>query len=296
MKKIVLSAVLFCICLIPLISEDATGAADRLYEQEKHREGYEFLLKAVEETSDDAQLSELYWRLARVTMEVGDLEELEGAEASDLLDIYKDGETYADLAIELNPRSYWAFYWKSTNVGRWAETKGILNSLFLAKPMRNMLRSALAINPGHSNSFYVLGIMYERAPGWPLSFGNSDFAVSLGRKAIDVNRDDFANGTDIVELEYYLELARHLKERDWNVKKRRKEQKSKAEKFEEIEDKVEKFYYYEGTIDIEDMSDLDEAIEILEWLVAEYEKLPGLKKADMLDLADAKAHLGEWRK
>ena len=289
MKKIIISVVLFCFCLIPLFSETAAETADRLYDEEKHREGYEFLLKAVDETSDDAQLSELYWRLSRVTMEVGDLEELEGAEASDLMDLYKDGETYADLAIELNPQSYWAYYWKSTNVGRWAETKGILNSLFLAKPMRNMLISALEINPGHSNSFYVMGIMYERAPGWPLAFGNADFAVSLGRKAIDVNRADFANGTDEIKLEYYLELARHLEKRDWN-------EKSKAEKFAEIEDEIEKFYYYEGVIDIKDMSDLDEAIEILDWLVAEYEKLPSLKKADILDLADAKAHLAEWRK
>ena len=54
----------------------------------------------------------------------------------------------------------------------------------------------------------VLGQLYERAPGWPLSFGDVVWAVSLGRKAIDAGKAALSEGAEgDVPLDYSTSTA-----------------------------------------------------------------------------------------
>jgi hypothetical protein len=266
-----------------------------MHDEEQHREVFSVLEEAVASESDAGARAQLYWRLARATMEIGDLMELEGASERTLLDHFAEGEAYADMAIELDAGIHEAYYWKSANIGRWGEVKGILNSLFKAKPMRNLLLKALSIYPEHPASYYVLGIMYERVPGVPISFGNLNYSVSLGRMAVDANRAEIDLGMeDEVKLVFYLELARHLKKRNWSASKRRRRQNGKAASFRKETDPFEKNLYYEGTVDIPDMSDEEEAIRLLRWLIEEYEKLDPPKAKQLTELAEAREDLSNW--
>ena len=281
--------------VFPLAAETTAEQADRLYEEDKNREAYNLLKTAIPSAGSGAERAELLWRLARSTMEVGDLMEVEGAPESDLLAVYVEGEGYAEEAISSDPKNHNSYYWKSANIGRWAEVKGIVNSLFKAKPMRDLLRQALNAYPEHPNSFYVLGIMYERVPGWPISFGEADYAVSLGRKAVDANLAEIAAGLeDEVKIVYTLELARHLMNRGWDVKKRNKERAKKVSKYARESDVLEKNLYYEGAVEIPDMSDEEEALELVKWVIAEFGKLPVLRQSHKTDLAEARADLAEW--
>jgi hypothetical protein len=278
-----------------IFAETTIEKVDRMHDEELHRENQVFIKETIESTTDVKEKAELYWRLARTTLEVGDLLELEGAEEDVLLDTFIEGEGYADRSIELDPGSYWGYYWKSANMGRWGEVKGIFNALFKAKPMRNLLQQALAIYPEHPDSFYVLGIMYRKVPGKPISFGSSNKSVSLARKAIDAHRAEYEAGIeDEIKLSYYMELARSLWERDWSASKRRKEMRSKAEDFREETDVLEKNFYYEGTLDIPDMADREEAVDIMRWVISEFRAKPFLKSSQKTDLDEALVDLEDW--
>ena len=177
MRKLFVCLCVLCLSSGVVFAETTIEKVDRIHEEELHRENQAFVKGAIASTSNTMEKAELYWRLARTTLEVGDLLELEGADKDVLLDTFIEGEGYGDKSIELNPNSYWGYYWKSANMGRWGEVKGILNSLFKAKPMRDLLQEALTIYPDHPDSFYVLGIMYRKVPGFPISFGSADKAI-----------------------------------------------------------------------------------------------------------------------
>ncbi len=167
--------------------------------------------------------------------------------------------------------------------------------LMKAKPMRDLLQTALSIYPGHAASYYVLGIMYERVPGWPLSFGDNDYAVSLARKSIDANRAEIEAGKeDEVKLTYHIELARHLHARDWSEKKRTREHGKKAERYRETNAILEKSFYYEGVVDIPEMDDGQEAVEVMRWVIDRYEAKPELSRSDREDLAEAREDFTNW--
>ncbi len=286
--------VIVCVCQI-VMGQEAIELADEMYESEQHLESYEYLKAAIESAFSDTERAEYYWRLARATMEIGDAEEKAGASGSALLDRYEEGESYADESISLEPGNYQAYYWKSANSGRWGETKGVLNSLFKAKSMRNLLRESLLRYPEHPASFYVLGIMYERVPGGWVSFGNDNYSVSLGRKAIDANIAEIEAGLeDEVKLAYHTELARHLWARDWSASKRRKEQADKLRRYNESDDVLERHFYYEGTIDIKNMSDRDEAREIIQWVIESFEAIPELDQTQIDYFAEARESYDDW--
>ena len=297
MRKLIVCLCVLCLSGGVIFAETTIEKVDRMHEEELHRENQAFIKDAVTSTSNVMEKAELYWRLARTTLEVGDLLELDGVEEKVLLNTFIEGEEYADKSIELNPDSYWGYYWKSANSGRWGEVKGILNSLFKAKPMRDLLRQALTIYPEHPDSFYVLGIMYRKVPGFPISFGSADKAVSLGRKSIDAQRAEFEAGmANEIKLSYFMELARSLKERNWSASKRGKKSASKADDFAKETDVLEKNFNYEGTVDIPEVSDEEEAIDIMRRVIAEFRARPFLKDSHRTDMDEALVDLEDWTK
>ena len=124
------------------------------------------------------------------------------------------------------------YYWQSANIGKWGQAKGILNALFKATPMRDLLQQAINQEPDHAGSYYVLGQLYAEVPGI-ISFGNDDYAVGLARKSIDLHEAELAAGeAEEVEHDYYIQLASHLMQRGWNERKRDREMRASATRFE----------------------------------------------------------------
>ena len=275
--------------------QSVVDQADKYHDLEKHEEVKEFLISSIKSTTGNSQKAELYWRLARAYLNLGDDAEDNGADEKALLEIFQAGEDAASKAIDLDPNNHLAYYWKSGNIGRWGQTKGILNSLFKAKPMRKLLTSAIEINPEHADSYYVLGQLYEQVPGFPLSFGDVDASVSLGRKAVVLHRQQVASGEeDELRYDFFTELAKHLYERDWKSAKRSKEQAKKSSKYRSQKDILEKNFYYESTIDLKKVSDREEAVEYLRWVIKELEAISKPKQQHDQDLKEAKDLYREW--
>ena len=261
--------------------------SDELYDAERYDRTVQVLERALSSASSDSQRAEVYWRLSRVQLGIGD--ELRDEEGDDdaAMEVYDRGMDYGDQAIDADASNNLGYYWKASNLGRWGETRGILSSLRQAGPMRDLLEQSIQRDPDHAESYYVLGLLYARVPGGLISFGNTDYAVSLGRKAVDLHLADVRAGEEELYYPIRFELASHLIDRDWNRRKRGREQASKRREHERADGILEQSFYYEGTVDTPPVDDEEEARRILEDVIDELAEQaePGSRKGRQLDRA-----------
>jgi hypothetical protein len=272
-----------------------TAQADALHDKGSYADARALMLSSVSGVTDGKDLAELYWRASRETLELGDIAEAEKKTQGDILAVFTQGEQYADKAIAADPKNDLGYYWKSSNIGRWGQVKGILNSLFKAGPMKDLLVKELSLNPDRTDASYVLGQLYRELPGWPASFGNIDAAVSLGRKAVDLRQTQFASGA-ARELVYNFttELAKTLWKRNWSADKRRSEQAAKAEKLAAAVTPLDRGSFYEGSVTLKDMSDRDEARVLVQGVITDLVKQQGLNAPELKDLDKARTVLKGW--
>jgi tetratricopeptide (TPR) repeat protein len=262
--------------------------ADELYDDEQYQRAVSVLERAASRAAGGSERAEVYWRLSRAQLGMGDELRDEEGDNDAAMEVYDRGMEYADEAIAADPQNNMGYYWKASNLGRWGETRGILSSLSQAKPMRDLLEQSLERDPEHSQSYYVLGLLYARVPGGLISFGNTDYAVSLGRKARDLHMRELRRGEE--EEEYYpvsIELASHLIDRGWSAGKRRRRQSDKQDELESADGILEQSFYYEATVNLPRMSDEEEARGILEEVTDELEDeaRPGTRKGRHLERA-----------
>ena len=134
----------------------------------------------------------------------------------------------------------------------------------------------------------ALGQLYEQVPG-SISFGNKDFAVSLGRKSLLLHEKELAMGMEEeIDYDYYTEMAKHLLARNWNVSKRLKAQKKKKGSYDQAKDTLERSFYYEGTVELKPLSDGEEALELLRWVIRGLEAVPDRSENQEKDLKEVR--------
>ncbi len=82
-----------------------------------------------------------------------------------------------------------ALIWEGIVTASWAAEKGGLGALSLVKKARAMYESAIRIdgNALDGSAYTSLAVLYERAPRWPLSFGDKEKARELLQKALSLN-------------------------------------------------------------------------------------------------------------
>ena len=299
MKKNILAALsLLFIAGFVFAGDDILAKADSLYDEEKFDEGFDFIEKSLDTSLPKKDLAELYWRLSRFQLYKGDDAEEEGAKKNDLLNMFSNGQDLAEKAINLYPSAD-AYYWKLSNIGRWGETKGILDSLFKAKPMKDDLMIVIDYDKNYADAWYVLSRLYLKLPGWPISFGNKDCAVSFARRAVDLY------AKDDLKITYYTGLAETLWERKWSVKNRTKNIPKMEKNYNNADDEFDRISYYEyslgldyvpeyANLSLEDMTDREEAVIILKWLIGEYNKISSPSRWDKINIQKSRDFLEEW--
>ena len=290
----------FLLMLVPLgfaFADTARVAAeaDALHDKGMYAESRKLVLDAIPGASGGKEQAELYWRAARETLQLGDNAEDARKAKADILAFFTEGEGYADKAIAADPRNDLGWYWKSSNIGRWGQVKGVLDSLGKAGPMRDCLVKDLSINADRTDAYFVLGQLYREVPGWPISFGNIDAAVSLGRKSVDLRQAQAASGAE-KEFVYNFatELAKTLYKRNWSAAARMTEQKNKAAKLASVSTPLDKGSLYEATVTLKAVSDREEAKSLVQWVVAELGGRAALTAPQADDLKKAKEVLSGW--
>ncbi|MDQ7727356.1 TRAP transporter TatT component family protein [Halomonas sp. SpR8] len=88
--------------------------------------------------------------------------------------------------------------WQGIILASYARERGGLGALGTAGDAREVLEQAIKIDPqGLNGSAYVtLGALYDRVPGRPLGFGNSDTAERMFQRALEIRPDG-------IDVNYY---------------------------------------------------------------------------------------------
>ena len=107
---------------------------------------------------------------------------------------------FAKLALETTeltrtePKSAEAWIWQGIVSSSWAGAVGGLGALGKIKDARAALEKALQLDPSalQGSAYTSLAVLYEQAPGWPISFGDAAKAETLLHSALQLN----PNGID----------------------------------------------------------------------------------------------------
>ncbi|HKM06578.1 MAG TPA: hypothetical protein VJ869_06270 [Sphaerochaeta sp.] len=246
----------------------------------------------------DLEQSEVLWRLARLQVNIGD--ELPDDDKDGKYREYEKGEAYALASIEKHPNAM-AYLWKSSNNGRWGQTKGPLNALGKAKGMLEDL--TMVVNDFNTldstETWYVLSSIYDELPGGIISFGNKTWAVSYMRKAMETLP------ANLLLPGHYKKFAEELYSRNWNASKRAKEFQKMESDWKKAPTNLEKYRFYEGkdggkvqpfysSVQLTQMSDRQEALMVLSYIKAKYKVFKNLQPSDAKDMAEIEDIYSKW--
>jgi len=112
----------------------------------------------------DAKLAvEAYLKASRAAWWVGD----HATERAEKLDIFQHGMDLAKNALAMDPESVDAHYWLGCNEGSYGDTKGVLKSLSMVKPIRHEMAEVIRLNERYDGggAWQVLGVVDYKVPG-----------------------------------------------------------------------------------------------------------------------------------
>lgn len=102
--------------------------------------------------------------------------------------------TQATAFTQERPSSAEAWIWSGIVTSSWAGAEGGLGALSKVKAAKLDLEKALVLDPEalQGSAYTSLAALYDRVPGWPIGFGDSDKAEPLLKQALQLN----PNGID----------------------------------------------------------------------------------------------------
>jgi tetratricopeptide (TPR) repeat protein len=97
------------------------------------------------------------------------------------------GMNFVERAVKINPKGIAGHLYRAILMGNIALEKGILKSLAIVKPMRDELQVVLGLEPGNAAAHGLLGQLYWKVPGKPLSIGDKKKALEETALAVKYN-------------------------------------------------------------------------------------------------------------
>src|SRR5690554_4983804 len=100
----------------------------------------------------------------------------------------------AERLVEANPDVAQPLIWYGIIEASHARERSGLGALSSARAARDALERAVEIDPqgGNGSAYVTLGALYDRAPGRPVGFGNSDTAERMFQQALEIRPDGVA--------------------------------------------------------------------------------------------------------
>ena len=213
MKKrgILMFLAIFCFISLsyPQTAEELLAEADKLCQGMKDmttaKEAEALYLKSMgmSEYKYDAT-----WRLSRVLYYIGEHTENKKEKKG----IFARGVYYAEKAVDMEPEKPDGHYWLGVNQGKVGETRGVLKSLALVKPIKNAMNKVIELERSYEDGGpdRVLGRVFFKLPG----FAGGDKKKSLEHllKSKEYGPEDPV--TRIYLAETYLALKEKEKARE----------------------------------------------------------------------------------
>ncbi|MBO4410389.1 MAG: hypothetical protein J5775_06520 [Spirochaetales bacterium] len=299
MKKLAALLVLLLAVLTALAALDFTSVDDLYDAGTDYQKVYDTLQTMLKEAKSNEEKSEVLWRLSRVCVDLGDA--LPEKDKNGKYAIYDEGEQYALKSIEAKP-NYLAYLWKCANVGRYGQTKGVMDSLGKVKPMKADLKVITDDFKvlDSSEAWYTLAVLNDAVPG--ILGGDSVAAISYMRIACETIPAKYVYGGT------YKALAEMLYSRNWSASKRAKEIASLQKKWDkETKSNFDKYAYYEGskgadavpvwsTKKLSEMSDREEALAVLKYAQQMYNSKSFKTGKDAEHYAEIQDLITQWSK
>lgn len=284
-------ALLFSI--VPLSAQNTSeqrAELDLMHERDEHQGIVEQIDAALGRAAPGRERAELYWRRARAELSVSDLGRYTGAVRDDqALELLEQAEGFAKQAIAEDPGLAQPYFWKAAAIAQRGQIRGVLNSLFMAGDVRDAALEALERNAELGEVHYLLGQLYRELPGRPLSFGNAAYAVSFGRKAVELHEQHYNSGElPYRYYDYYTQLAKSLRARNWNSGRRTSRANSMRGAYQSASNNFDRYSNYEGTVDLRSETDRQEGKRMLDWVISELEAKPSLSVRQRRSLEEAR--------
>lgn len=126
----------------------------------------------------------------------------EYAESDDKLFYYDKGVEYGEQGVEEEEDSLEANFWLSVNWGSYGNEKGIMKSLSLITPIKETSEKCIELDESYfyGGPWRVLGRLYNKAPGFPISIGNNKKSLECFEKALEYGPNFYLNHLFIAEL------------------------------------------------------------------------------------------------
>lgn len=164
-KMFFLFLVLLCfsVSLFSQEPEELIAQGDKLYAEMKDMATAEEARAKYQEVAAKVGGYEAFWKLARILYYIGD--KTEGKK--ERMVVFSQGVYFAKRAVELEPEKPDGHYWLGVNYGVYGETKGVLKSLSLVKPIKNAMNKVIELDRGYEDGGpdRVLGRVYFKLPG-----------------------------------------------------------------------------------------------------------------------------------
>lgn len=106
--------------------------------------------------------------------------------------LLEKGLAYLDHAERVNPRGVAGHLYRAILLGNIGLEKGILQSLRMVEPMVEELQTVVKLEPGNAMAHAMMGQIYWRAPGKPLSIGNKKKALDETALAVQYDPGSIA--------------------------------------------------------------------------------------------------------
>lgn len=152
------------------------------------------LFALVEEDSDCAWA---YGLLSEINYWLGEYAE----DAEDKIFFFNEGVECGMEGVRIDENSVEANFWLAVNHGAFGQEKGIMQSLTLVNPIKELAEKVIELDGTYfyGGAYRVLGRLYNKAPGFPFSIGNNKKAIEYLEKAVELGPKFYLNRLFLAE-------------------------------------------------------------------------------------------------
>ena len=188
-KVFLIGIVLLCFSLQAFGQEtsELIAQADALYAEMQDmataEEALELYRKAL---AVEGNKYEAYWKISRIQYYIG----AHTRDKNQKKAIFAQAVYHADKAIDLEPEKPDGYYWRGVNNGKYGETRGVLKSLSLVKPIKNDMNKIIELDRSYEDGGpdRVLGRVYFKLPGF--AGGSKDKSLEHFEKSKEYGPND----------------------------------------------------------------------------------------------------------
>lgn len=197
-----------CLLVMALPSRAQTGdPLARFDEDDRQRNlegrlaaGIAALQREADATQPGHYQAQCLWRLCRAKVRRGEKRETKPGRLAD----FEAAKADCEKAVALSSGTAEAHFWLGVAMGRWGQAKGLLQSLFLLKPIRREMAETLRLNQRHGGAHRVLGEILWQVPAF--AGGDKKQALKEFEEAVRLSPEHTANYQPLAEA--YLHFGR----------------------------------------------------------------------------------------